>query len=315
METTLAKRAIFPDCPPDLAASITPALQARVPGVEIRIGDPPSLDETAALLRGCKAAMLYAVYVSEELLAACPELESVTYLSTGIETHTDLAAVERRGLSLRRMPSYADRAVAEHATALMFDAARQVARMDKELRDGTWKQVMGLELGGRTLGVVGLGGIGREMVRIGHGLGMRVLAWTRSGVPDDLPCEACELDELLAKSDVVSLHLALRPETRGLIDAAQLGRMKPGAILINTARSQIVEADSLVAALKRGHIGHAGLDVFDTEPLPQGDPLFALPNVTLTTHAAWYTREAGDRLMELGFAILGEELRRIEAKA
>ncbi|MDA0703849.1 MAG: NAD(P)-dependent oxidoreductase [Proteobacteria bacterium] len=311
----MAKRAIFPDCPPDLAAAITPALQARVPGVELRVGDPPSLEETAALLQGYKAAMLYAVYVSEDLLAACPDLESVVYLSTGIETHADLAAIERRGISLRRMPSYADRAVAEHATALMFDAARQVARMNRVLRDGTWKQVMGLELGSRTLGVVGLGGIGREMVRIGHGLGMRVLAWTRSGVPDDLPCETRELDDLLAESDVVSLHLALRPETQGLIDAARLGRMKPGAILINTARSQIVEAEALVAALKSGQIGHAGLDVFDTEPLPQGDPLFTLPNVTLTTHAAWYTREAGDRLMDLGFAVLDEELRRIEARA
>jgi D-3-phosphoglycerate dehydrogenase len=310
----VAIRAMFPDCPPDLAASITPALQARVPGVEVRIGDPPSLDATVALLRGCKAAMLYAVYVSEELLAACPELESVTYLSTGIETHADLAAVERRGISLRRMPSYADRAVAEHATALMFDAARHVARMDRNLRGGAWKQVMGLELGGRTLGVVGLGGIGREMVRIGHGLGMRVLAWTRSGVPDGLPCEARDLDGLLAESDVVSLHLALRSETRGLLDAARLERMKPGAILINTARSQIVETPALIKALTSGRIGHAGLDVFDAEPLPRNDPLFALPNVTLTTHAAWYTREAGDRLMELGFGILDEELRRIEAR-
>jgi D-3-phosphoglycerate dehydrogenase / 2-oxoglutarate reductase len=310
----VAKRAIFPDCPPDLAASITDALHARVPGVEVRVGDPPSLDETAALLQGCKAAMLYAVYVSDELLAACPDLESIIYLSTGIETHADLAAVERRGIRLRRMPSYADRAVAEHAAALMFDAARRVTAMDRDLRAGIWKQVMGLELGDRTLGVVGLGGIGREMVRIGQGLGMRVLAWTRSGVPDDLPCEARELDALLAESDVVSLHLALRPETRGLFDAARLGRMKPGAILINTARSQIVDAQALVAALNSGQIGHAGLDVFDTEPLPEDDPLIVLPNVTLTTHAAWYTREAGDRLLDLGFGILDEELRRIETQ-
>lgn len=306
----MTKRAIFADCPPDLAASITPALHARVPGVAVRVGDPPPVDEVAALLQGYKVAMLYAVYVSEELLAACPVLESVVYLSTGIETHADLAAVERRGLRLRRMPSYADRAVAEHAAALMFDAARSVTVMDRDLRAGIWKQIMGQELGGRTLGVVGLGGIGREMVGIGHGLGMRVLAWTRSGVPDGLPCEARDLDDLLAESDVVSLHLALRPETRGLLDAVRLGRMKPGAVLINTARAQIVEADALVAALRSGRIGHAGLDVFDTEPLPADDPLRTLPNVTLTTHAAWYTREAGDRLLELGFDILDEELRR-----
>jgi D-3-phosphoglycerate dehydrogenase len=136
---------------------------------------------------------------------------------------------------------------------------------------------------------------------------MRVLAWNRSGVPQDLPAQAAELDELLARSDVVSLHLALNDGTRGFIDRRRLGLLKPGAILINTARGAIVDEAALVEALRTGRIGHAGLDVFAAEPLAADHPLAKLPNVTLTAHAAFATREASLRLLRMALEILAEE--------
>jgi D-3-phosphoglycerate dehydrogenase len=138
---------------------------------------------------------------------------------------------------------------------------------------------------------------------------MRVLAWNRSGVPDDLPAQATRLDELLAQADVVSIHLVLNEGTRGLIDRRRLGLLKPGAIFINTARGAIVDEPALIEALREGRIAHAGLDVFTTEPLPADHPLAALPNVTLTAHAAFATREASERLLRTALEILAEERR------
>jgi D-3-phosphoglycerate dehydrogenase / 2-oxoglutarate reductase len=138
---------------------------------------------------------------------------------------------------------------------------------------------------------------------------MRVLAWNRSGVPEDLPAEATELDELLAQADVVSIHLTLNEGTRGFIDRRRLGLLKPGAILINTARGAIVDEQALIEALRAQRLAHAGLDVFTTEPLPPGHPLADLPNVTLTAHAAFATREASERLLRIALEILAEERR------
>jgi D-3-phosphoglycerate dehydrogenase / 2-oxoglutarate reductase len=157
--------------------------------------------------------------------------------------------------------------------------------------------------------VIGTGGIGKAMARIGAGLGMRVLAWNRSGVPENLPARAVELDDLLARSDVVSIHLVLNEETRGFIDRRRLGLLKPEAILINTARGAIVDEAALVEALQAGRIAHAGLDVFADEPLAAGHPLAGLPNVTLSAHAAFATREASLRLLRMALEILAEERR------
>jgi D-3-phosphoglycerate dehydrogenase len=140
---------------------------------------------------------------------------------------------------------------------------------------------------------------------------MRVIAWNRSGVPDDLPCRAVELEELLRSADVVSLHLVLNDQTRGFLDAARLGLMKPGAIFVNTARGAIVDEAALIAALAAGRIGHAGLDVFAGEPLAADHPLTRLANVTLTAHAAFATREASERLLRMALELLAEERRRL----
>ena len=243
------------------------------------------------------------------LLEACPSLKCIVFLGTGAASYIDLGAAERLGIRVRAYGGYGDQSVAEHALALMFAAGRGIARMDREIRGGRWDPLNGIEFAGKTLGVVGTGGIGKTMVRLGAGIGMRVLAWNRSGVPDDLPCEATELDDLLARADVVSIHLSLNDATRGLIDRRRLGLLKPSAIFINTARGAIVDEAALVEALQAGRIAHAGLDVFVDEPLAAGHALTRLPNVTLSAHAAFATREASERLLRMALEILAEERR------
>jgi D-3-phosphoglycerate dehydrogenase len=245
--------------------------------------------------------------MDEAFLAACPSLRSIVFLGTGAASYIDLAAAERLGIRVRAYGGYGDQSVAEHAVALMFAAARQVATMDRAIRRSHWETLEGIELAGKVLGVVGTGGIGKAMVRLGAGLGMRVIAWNRSGVPGDLPCRAVELDALLAEADVVSLHLSLNEGSRGMIDRRRIGLIRPGAILINTARGAILDEPALVDALREGRIGHAALDVFADEPLQKDHPLTGLDNVTLTSHAAFMTKEASERLLRMALELLAEE--------
>jgi D-3-phosphoglycerate dehydrogenase len=174
--------------------------------------------------------------------------------------------------------------------------------MDRAVRAGTWEPLEGTQLTGKTLGVVGLGGIGREVVRLARGMGMEVIAWNRTR-RHDAPAPLVDLDALLARADVVSLHLALNDETRGFLDRARLERMKPGAILINTARGALVDEAALVAALTSGRI-KAGLDVFHDEPLKPDHPLARLDNVTLSAHAAFRTPEASMTLLRRAIDIV-----------
>jgi D-3-phosphoglycerate dehydrogenase / 2-oxoglutarate reductase len=160
-----------------------------------------------------------------------------------------------------------------------------------------------MQLNGKTLGLIGLGGIGREVARIARGIGMEVIAWNRSPRPDaGVPLVA--LDDLLARADVISLHLALNDETRGLLDAKRLALAKPGVILVNTARGALVDENALIGAIERGHIRHAGLDVFHAEPLKPDHPLARMENVTLTSHAAFRTVEASMTLMRRAIDIV-----------
>ena len=301
-------KATFIDCPPFLHALYRGELAAIVPDLAINVGSP-SPGEAIRLLEGSAFALNDHTAMDRGLLEACSSLRCIVFLGTGAASFIDLGAAERLNIKVRTYGGYGDQSVAEHALALMFAAGRGIARMDREVREGRFEPVNGIEFAGKSLGVVGTGGIGKAIVRLGAGIGMRVLAWNRSGVPDDLPAQALELDDLLAQADVVSMHLTLNEGTRGLIDRRRLGLLKPGAILINTARGAIVDEAALVEALRAGRIGHAGLDVFTTEPLPQGHPLTALPNVTLTAHAAFATREASERLLRTALEILAEERR------
>jgi D-3-phosphoglycerate dehydrogenase len=201
------------------------------------------------------------------------------------------------GVKVHIIKGYGDTAVAEMAFALMWAAARNIGPTHHAMVGGGWPRDEGMQLTGKTVGIIGFGGIGAEMARLCNGAGMKVLAWNRT--PKTHPgVTFTDIDTLLAQSDVVSLHLLLNDETRGFLDAARLARMKPGALFVNTARGAIVDEPALIAALREGRIRGAGLDVFVEEPLPAGHALAALPNVTLTSHSAFRTPEATDNLLE-----------------
>ena len=231
------------------------------------------------------------------------ELKHIVFLGTGAASYMNVAELSARGVKVHTIKGYGDTAVAEHTVALIFAAARDVARMDRDVRSGVWTPQEGVQLLGKTLGVIGLGGIGAEVARIGNGLGMEVIAYNRTPRPD-AGVPQVDIDTLLAKSDVVSLNLVLDDETRGFLSKERIARMKPGAILVNTARGALADETALIAALQSGHIRHAGLDVFHAEPLKADHPLATLPNVTLTSHAAFRTLEASMTLLRRAIDIV-----------
>ena len=274
-------------------------LMARSPGsdwIDVFHGDPDE-SQLAAMLADAQIILNGHTMLDAARLAAAPRLRSIVFLGSGPASYIDIAAAARANVAVHRVVNYGDRTIAEHAFALLLAAARDVARMDREVRAGVWFPAEGVELVGKRLGVLGLGGVGREMIRIAAGFGMEVVAWSRSAVDPDLPCRTASLEETLAASHALSLHLGLNDETRGLLGAARLARIRPGAILVNTARGALIDEGALAAALRSGRIRHAALDVFDVEPLPAGHPLAGLPNVTLTSHAAFKTPEASERLL------------------
>ena len=306
-------RAVFIDCPPFLKELYDQGLRQLVPALEVNVGSP-TRNQVVQLLAGADFALNDHTTLDAELLAACPGLEAIVFLGTGAASFIDLGAAERLGIRVRTYGGYGDQSVAEHALALMLAAGRRIAAMDRAVRAGTFEPLNGIEFAGRTLGVIGTGGIGRVMARLASGIGMGVLAWNRSGVPGDLPAQAVDLDELLATADVVSLHLSLNEATRGFLSAARLGRMRPDAILVNTARGALIDEAALIAALREGRLGHAALDVFDQEPLPADHPLLTLANVTLTPHAGFATGAASARLLRMALEILAEEIGAAEAR-
>lgn len=298
----------FVDCHGDVAERLAPEHLAAVPGVEVVAGAPEGEDELIARLAGRRHVLVYMAFLSGRVLRACPELRTIAYLSTGLATHGDLDEAARRGIRFEGVKGYGDRAVAEHAIALAFAGLRRLVAMDRQVRAGAWGLMRSEEFAGRTFGLVGLGGIGAETARLAHALGARTIGWTRSGSAGGAPVALMPAGRVLAEADILSLHLALTPDTAGWLDAGRIAAMKPGAILVNTARGGLVDEAALVAALASGRIAHAGLDVLAEEPPAAGHPLAALGNVTLTPHSAWLTTAATDRLLTLGFRLLARHV-------
>jgi len=240
-----------------------------------------------------------------------PSLKHVVFLGTGARSYMNPEELEAEcGIQVHIIKGYGDTAVAEMAFTLMWTAAKGIARMDREMRAGNWLRTDGIELTGKTVGLLGYGGIAAEMARLCRGAGMKVLAWNRSPKSAE-GVEFVELDRLLAESDVLSVHLLLNDETRGFLSAERLAKLKPSAILVNTARGAVVDEAAMIAALREGRLAHAALDVFEVEPLPAGHPLTTLPNVTLSAHSAFRTPEASDNLIEAAL----NHCRRIVAEA
>jgi D-3-phosphoglycerate dehydrogenase len=242
-------------------------------------------------------------YMPTDLVAQCKSLKQIVFLGTGAASYMNVAELEAAGVKVHTIKGYGDTAVAEQTIALMMAACRDLARMDRNIRAGLWLPSEGVQVFDKTLGIIGLGGIGAEVARIAKGLGMHVIAWNRTKRPN-AGAKIVELDELLKTSDIVSLNLVLNDETRGFLDKTRIARMKRGVILVNTARGALVDEAALIEGLQSGHIRHAGLDVFHTEPLKADHPLTRMENVTLSAHAAFRTLEASMTLLRRAIDIV-----------
>jgi D-3-phosphoglycerate dehydrogenase len=294
-------KGLFLDASEDLADVFRTMSRDGDPPIDVNIQAQVAPGELPAMLAGYDFVLNDHTFMPTEAMQAGgmqggSGLRHVIFLGTGARSYMDPEELAALGITVHTIKGYGDTAVAEHAIALMWAAARGIARMDGGMRAGQWLRTEAMQLTGKTIGLVGYGGIAAEVARIAAGSGMRVLAWNRTprvaaGV------EFVPLDRLLAESHVVSLHLLLTDETRGFLDAARLAAMRPGAILVNTARGAIVDTAALIDALRARRIGHAALDVFDHEPLPPGDVLTTLDNVTLSAHSAFRTPEASETLI------------------
>ena len=269
---------------------------------------PPPRDELLRRVEGIDGLLaLLTDRVDDELLdAAGPGLKVVSNLAVGYD-NIDLAACARRGIPVGNTPGVLTEATADLAFALLLAVARRLpesAAMVTQDRWLTWDPMLllGRDVSGATLGIVGFGRIGREVARRAKGFGMRILAHSRRRAPDDvyrdLGAEPVDLDTLLAQSDFVSVHVNLSADTFHLIDAAAIARMRPGTILVNTSRGGVVDQSAVADALRSGHLFGAGLDVTDPEPMRADDPLLSLPTCLVVPHIGSATQRTRDRMAE-----------------
>lgn len=233
--------------------------------------------------------------LTRNALSGASVLRVISRCGVGMDS-VDLVAAQEFGIFVRNTPDAPAVAVAELTLGLMLAMLRRVAQADRKIRANAWQQIMGNLLAKQTVGVIGYGGIGRRVARLVHAFGARVVVCDSRNIVPEVGVEVCNLDVLLSESDIVSLHLPYTEENHHLIDAAALGKMKRGALLLNVARGGLVDEDALLIALKSGHIDGAALDCFENEPY--AGPLAHLEGVLLTAHMGSYAQESR-QLMEL----------------
>jgi D-3-phosphoglycerate dehydrogenase len=290
-------RGVFVDANEALAVIFERLTKSGDPEIRIHRNPDVTPDQLPGVLDGTEIAIVDHTALPTAIARQCSGLKHVVFLGTGARSYMNPEELSELGIEVHLIRGYGDTAVAESTIALMWAAARGIAQMDREMRAGNWLREDGMQLTGKTLGLIGFGGIAAEVARIARGSGMRVIAWNRS--PKNFAgVDFVTLEKLLSESDVVSLHLLLNDETRGFVTRERIAAMKPGVILVNTARGAMVDEAAMIHALKTGHIRHAGLDVFNIEPLPKDHPLTQLPNVTLSAHSAFRTPEASENLIE-----------------
>ena len=234
------------------------------------------------------------------LLEQIPTVRLIALCAIGTDC-VDLPTASKLGMTVCNVPGRTASVVAEHAFCLLMATSRRMGRMTELMKQGQWPHEIAYSLEGKTLGIVGTGQIGCEMIRRARAFGMRVLAW--SFHPDDekarrLDFEYADFETVLSQSDAISVHVKLTDDSRGLIGSKQLAKMKPGCLLVNTARGAVIDHEALVDALNSGHLGGAGVDVFPLEPLPADDPLLKCDQVVLTPHSADQVPEGIDALTD-----------------
>jgi len=289
-------RGVFVDANEALAVIFERLTKSGDPVVRIHRDPDVRPDQLPGVLDGAEIAIVDHTALPTEVARKCVGLKHVVFLGTGARSYMNPEELAELGIAVHLIRGYGDTAVAESTIALMWAAARGIAQMDREMRAGNWLREDGMQLTGKTLGLIGFGGIAAEVARIALGSGMRVIAWNRTA--KTYPgVEFVDLNTLLVASHVVSLHLLLNDETRGFLSRQRIASMRPGVVLVNTARGALVDEQAMIDALESGHIRHAGLDVFNVEPLPADHPLTKLANVTLSAHSAFRTPEASENLI------------------
>src|SRR5699024_6079508 len=293
---------VYPDADPEIARLLTGNFRKRLDNLgifDLYMGRPQTREEYLARIEGAEALLL-GWDLSIDVMREANNLRMISFTGTGADNMIDLTEASRLGIKVTNTPGYANDSVAEHALTLLLAAAHRVVESDMHLRQGRWgKHDQPVEMRGKTLGLIGFGGIGARMAELASCLGMNVIAWTRH--PERHRETGADVNfmsfaDVLAESDAVSLHLSLNVETWGIIGEHELGLMKTGALFVNTARGELVDEEALGRRLALGELSAAGLDVFANEPLSSEHPLCDLENVVLTPHSAFQTPEATTRL-------------------
>ena len=269
----------------------------------VEVHDRTPADKIVSVGADAEIVLTNKAPITAATIAAWPKLKYIGVLATGYNI-VDTASAKARGVVVCNVPAYSTPSVAQMTFALLLELTHHVGLHAQTVRDGKWTKAADfcywekplVELAGRTLGLVGLGAVGRAVANIAKAFGMHVIGYSRSG-PGDSGVEGVSLDDLFRRSDVISLHCPLTPQTQGLINAEQLSLMKPDALLINTGRGALVDEPALAAALHAGKLGGAGLDVLSTEPPKADNPLLKAPRCYITPHIAWASGAARSRLM------------------
>ncbi|OGB96392.1 MAG: hypothetical protein A2Z31_00885 [candidate division NC10 bacterium RBG_16_65_8] len=283
---------IITDCDHGTIAPEEAVLHAA--GVPYRLHQAKTEDEVIAVARDADAIILQYAPITGRVLDGLPRCLVAVRYGVGVDT-VDLAAATARGVMVVNVPDYCIEEVSDHAIAMLLSLWRGVTAYDRAIRGGTWSTTERPpmpRLAGKVLGVIGVGRIGAQTARKATGVGMQVIGY--DPYLSSLPAGVLKvtLDELLHQSDAISLHMPLTAESRHLIDEAALRKMKPTALLVNTARGGIVETAALIRGLREGWIAGAALDVLEQEPVPRDSPLLSLPNVILNPHAGWYSDQS-----------------------
>ncbi len=279
---------------------------------ELTVYDRTAPEDVAARIGDAEVVFINKVRLTDDIFAACPNLKLVSILATGYNI-VDLAAAKRRGITVCNVPGYSTRAVVQMTFALLLEICQQVGLHSGAVHTGRWQTCPDfcfwdrplIELDGKTIGIVGYGAIGSAVGTVAQALGMKLLVTARHEKPVPEGARFVSLPELLAQSDVVSLHCPQTAENARMIDAGALAQMKDGAILINTARGGLLDEQAVADALRSGKLLAAGMDVVSAEPIRADNPLLTAPNCFLTPHIAWAPLETRRRLQ----AISAENLR------
>ena len=264
----------------------------------------PTPEETVARLQGATVAITNKTPIDGPILDACPDVKLICVLATGYNV-IDCAAARERGVPVCNVPDYGTSSVSQFAFGLLLEICHQIGHHNKLVHDGAWTRCPSfcfwdtpqMELAGKTMGIIGFGRIGQATGRIARAFGMKVLTCSRTRY-ESMDVEYVELEELLARADVISIHCPLTEKTQGLINRETIGKMKDGAILINTARGPILDEAAVKEALISGKLRYAAVDVACIEPIPADSPLLSSPNCIITPHMAWAPAESRQRILD-----------------